>query len=557
MAAVNSQTDNTTTIRPCAQCGLSVECASLLLACDHNLCLLCAASSLQRPESSGPVVQCRTCRTVTEVDVSAAQYLDNLRPDSARTTASGIGGASIASTATKHPATPPLSPQFSEPRALRANTQMAQPVPKLVQAQGFSSLAPLQAPSGASQLHAWPKPTQVGYSSACGSAVAPSVGLGGPSPPMVPPLLSAPLKGERSATAASAGVPGQTPLLRPPRPVSVCGQCEEQPAELSCEQCAEFFCQPCAALIHQRGKMAEHQLRRHDGAFRSSDSVDGFSESGGDQRWASAMHVRGSAFSTPPRPGGGMAAVVAAGNANEPRLLARRFLCCPAHPEEPLQYFCLQCQTDCVCAECVLNGIHKGHDVLNVREATRGLPERIASLASSVRTRAEEFAGIAEQADHGRREIADIVTRGRQEIQREFEQLAAVLRQEEDALLDEVDRCSADVSEILGVKDEAHVREAQTMLQRSHQAGDATQALDWYAKLKKAVAAPLPQCPSVGGEDPVAPLKAQLRRGFDGRLAGIAEVAKRIAELNQFEVPRLMELSSDPSRVTAGPALLL
>merc|ERR1712217_412961 len=122
----------------------------------------------------------------------------------------------------------------------------------------------------------------------------------------------------------------------------------------------------------------------------------------------------------------------AIGNPTEPRPLARRFLCCPAHPDEPLQYFCLRCQTECICAECVLNGSHKGHDVLNVREATRGLPERIAALSSSVRSRAEEFASIAEQAGHGRREIAEVVTRGRKEIQNEFEQLAAVLRQEED-----------------------------------------------------------------------------------------------------------------------------
>merc|ERR1712217_524139 len=97
------------------------------------------------------------------------------------------------------------------------------------------------------------------------------------------------------------------------------------------------------------------------------------------------------------------------GGTSEPRPLARRFLCCPAHPEEPLQYFCLRCQTECICAECVLNGSHRGHDVLNVREAMRGLPERVVALASSVRERAEEFAKLAERAGEGRRDITEII----------------------------------------------------------------------------------------------------------------------------------------------------
>merc|ERR1711920_22926 len=91
-------------------------------------------------------------------------------------------------------------------------------------------------------------------------------------------------------------------------------------------------------------------------------------------------------------------------------------------------------------------------------------------------------------------------------------------------------------------------REAQAMLQRYYQAGDAAQALDWYSKLKTALGTPSPQCPNVGGDDPVAPLKAQLRRGFEGRLAGIAEVGKRIAELKRIDALRLLETTSEPSR---------
>lgn len=42
---------------------------------------------------------------------------------------------------------------------------------------------------------------------------------------------------------------------------------------------------------------------------------------------------------------------------------------CPSHPDEPLQYFCLDCESKCVCAECVIHGMHKGHECLSVKKA--------------------------------------------------------------------------------------------------------------------------------------------------------------------------------------------
>lgn len=41
---------------------------------------------------------------------------------------------------------------------------------------------------------------------------------------------------------------------------------------------------------------------------------------------------------------------------------------CKEHKEE-LTYFCFDCMTKCVCSECVIHGIHKNHDVLNVKRA--------------------------------------------------------------------------------------------------------------------------------------------------------------------------------------------
>lgn len=242
-------------------------------------------------------------------------------------------------------------------------------------------------------------------------------------------------------------------------------------------------------------------------------------------------------FGAPPRSLDSLGAAAGPG----PRPLVRRFLCCPVHPEDPLQYFCLGCQTECVCAECVLNGDHRGHEVLNVREAVQLIPERLAELADAARLRAQELATVIESVREGRQEIADMAGQGRHQLHSAFERLACILQEEEEAILAEVGRCSADVLELLNVDDDAQLREAHAMLQRHQQLGNVPQTLNWYARLKNLLATPAAQpayAHDVGDDaDPAAPLKAQLQRGFEKRFAGIAEVGRGIAELSSVAWP--------------------
>ena len=42
---------------------------------------------------------------------------------------------------------------------------------------------------------------------------------------------------------------------------------------------------------------------------------------------------------------------------------------CAHHPDEEIKYFCFSCMGLPVCAECVVHGIHNGHDVMNVKKA--------------------------------------------------------------------------------------------------------------------------------------------------------------------------------------------
>ena len=41
---------------------------------------------------------------------------------------------------------------------------------------------------------------------------------------------------------------------------------------------------------------------------------------------------------------------------------------CKEHQEE-VTYFCFECLNKCICSDCVVHGIHKNHDVMNIKKA--------------------------------------------------------------------------------------------------------------------------------------------------------------------------------------------
>ena len=41
-----------------------------------------------------------------------------------------------------------------------------------------------------------------------------------------------------------------------------CGNCEEHPAVISCEECGEVFCAECNRELHKPAKLATHNRRR-------------------------------------------------------------------------------------------------------------------------------------------------------------------------------------------------------------------------------------------------------------------------------------------------------
>lgn len=113
---------------------------------------------------------------------------------------------------------------------------------------------------------------------------------------------------QRQTEGAAAAGSGETPT---------CGFCEEQLAVKHCQQCRGNLCQACIESSHSKGFFKKHDLVELEGTSRNLDgSVD---------------H-------------------------------------CDAHPEEKLNFYCLDCRMP-VCSHCLILGEHQKHQQTQISDA--------------------------------------------------------------------------------------------------------------------------------------------------------------------------------------------
>ena len=66
---------------------------------------------------------------------------------------------------------------------------------------------------------------------------------------------------------------------------------------------------------------------------------------------------------------------------------------CASHPDEEVKYFCFECLTAPVCSECVVHGIHKGHDVLHIKKAYPVVHDKLEGVVQGLMGRVDELQG--------------------------------------------------------------------------------------------------------------------------------------------------------------------
>ena len=356
----------------CAACNVALEDA-LILACEHNLCLMCAA----REARGGEEVRCGICGRSTPLDPESAEQLRQMRsaPD---LNLSGMSSKAV-----------PLS------------------------------YASRDAPRQRINLSAYPA-----ISAALGGtprSVTPSSHYNAPSP--YPPSYGG---GTPSHSVSGYSTPmhaAPQTFQAPPNPQAPqtphCGQCERVAAQLRCFQCAENFCENCARAVHARGRLATHSLSAY------SPLVPPLAPP---SRPSSAVPTARSTLPSPrPAP---------------PPPVVRAGIPCEEHPEEPVQYFCLSCESKPICAECVFRGTkHHSHlsEVLPLRKAFPAVRARLEETHLSLDNTARDTGNRKRELEEASEQLVALGEQAKAQMKRGFDEIRERLRTKEVDLFRRID----------------------------------------------------------------------------------------------------------------------
>eukprot|EP00698_Gefionella_okellyi_P024981 TRINITY_DN899_c0_g1_i2.p1 TRINITY_DN899_c0_g1~~TRINITY_DN899_c0_g1_i2.p1 ORF type:complete len:343 (-),score=49.44 TRINITY_DN899_c0_g1_i2:27-1055(-) len=176
---------------------------------------------------------------------------------------------------------------------------------------------------------------------------------------------------------------------------------------------------------------------------------------------------------------------------------------CKSHTDELASYFCMTCESVCICTECVVHGPHRTHDVQNVKRAFPAIRDKSESLLLSITSRIEELEGYLGKIEEHRNEIVDSTQSIKESMSQSFAEIRERLaRKEEELMLNADGFCHEQLAHLDDfrtlARDQADEIEAiSEVLKDRMKDDDAAQLLNYYGENKEIISE------VVNGKDPI------------------------------------------------------
>ena len=107
---------------------------------------------------------------------------------------------------------------------------------------------------------------------------------------------------------------------------------------------------------------------------------------------------------------------------------------CKEHAE-PFTYLCLDCMSNCICAECIVHGIHRDHDVLTIKKAYPLICKKLEDLSKYADDQKKSILLINETISKKKDCINALIERCKSEIHSTFEQIKLKLDNKEKEII--------------------------------------------------------------------------------------------------------------------------
>ena len=111
---------------------------------------------------------------------------------------------------------------------------------------------------------------------------------------------------------------------------------------------------------------------------------------------------------------------------------------CQTHGE-PITYLCLDCMSKCICAECVVHGIHRNHEVLNIKKAYPLIYSKTQEIGNHINSRIKELSTTQKNIEQKKREINNLNNKCRIDIRQAFDELRNLLNKKEKEILEKAE----------------------------------------------------------------------------------------------------------------------
>ena len=106
---------------------------------------------------------------------------------------------------------------------------------------------------------------------------------------------------------------------------------------------------------------------------------------------------------------------------------------------EPITYLCLDCMSKCICAECVVHGIHRNHEVLNIKKAYPLIYNKTQEIGNHINSKIKELYEIQKNIDQKKRDINSLNNRCKIDIRQAFDELRNLLNKKEKEIMDKTE----------------------------------------------------------------------------------------------------------------------
>mmetsp|Transcript_51163 Transcript_51163/g.121600 ORF Transcript_51163/g.121600 Transcript_51163/m.121600 type:complete len:452 (+) Transcript_51163:112-1467(+) len=233
---------------------------------------------------------------------------------------------------------------------------------------------------------------------------------------------------------------------------------------------------------------------------------------------------------------------------------------------EPATYFCITCECACICAECVVHGKHRGHEVVKVTRAYEALRARAGALLDEASALEDELAAVADRIVWRRKDIERATARGRSSVRGAFARVRTRLAEREAELLQSLDSYEEEAISKLsrGTNEQdtrlQDLRGLQETLRSQVRGGDAAEALNSYVAAKSTIKTiregfQQDELNDIGAPKEFVGLAGTARTELDMHAEGLASLEEAVGRLCERGMDGLLIMPSRDSDTRTAQSL--